>query len=329
MPWPRPTSSTGEEQSRSFEQLAAYRPWDASLTGIGDPERIQACRVSPDFFALLGLKPLAGRTFARDEAEPARDGVAVVSQSFWRKRLGSAADALGKTVSLDDRRYTVVGVMPNDFDYPLATEIWAPLSLSGEEKNQRAIHNLAVLGRLKPQTSVAQARAEMAAVARRIEQQYPQTNEARSVEVLPLRDLTNDVTDRFVLSPPGRGGVRAPAGLRQCGQPPARRATARQREMAIRTALGAGRLSVARQLLAENILMALLGGGLGLFLASWNLEFSMLGIPPLVYRFVAGMKTIRIDAGARCSPWRRRSSPVSWLRFPPCFSCCVQKRSRT
>ncbi|MGA2325496.1 MAG: ABC transporter permease [Bryobacteraceae bacterium] len=285
------------EQSRSFEHLAAYRPWDASLTGIGDPERIQACRVSPDFFALLGLKPLAGRTFARDEAEPARDGVVVVSQSFWRNRLGSAADALGKTVSLDDRRYTVVGVMPDDFDYPLATEIWAPLSLSGEEKNQRAIHNLAVLGRLKPQTSVAQARAEMAAIARRIEQQYPQTNEARGVAVVPLRELINDVTDRFVLFLLGAAAFVLLLACANIANLQLARATARQKEMAIRAALGAGRVSIARQLVAENILVALLGGGLGLVLSSWNLDWTMSRIPPVVLRFVAGMKTIRIDAG--------------------------------
>ena len=151
-----------KEQSHSFEQLAAYQPWNASLTGIGDPERIQACRVSPEFFALLGLKPLAGRTFGQNEAEPGRDGVVVVSQSFWRNRLGSARGALGQTVSLDDRVYTVVGVMPNDFDYPLATEIWAPLSLSGEEKNQRTIHSLAVLGRLKPRTSATPTRSSAA-----------------------------------------------------------------------------------------------------------------------------------------------------------------------
>jgi putative ABC transport system permease protein len=286
-----------KEQSRSFEQLAAYRPWDANLTGIGDPERIQACRVSPEFFALLGLKPSAGRTFARDEAEPARDGVIVVSQDFWRNRLSSASDALGKTVSLDGRVYTVVGVMPRDFDYPLATEIWAPLSLWGEEKNQRAIHSLAVLGRLKPQTSVAQARAEMTAIARRIEQQHPQTNEARSAAIVPLRELTNEVTERFVLMLLGAAGFVLLLACANIANLQLARATGRQKEMAIRAALGAGRVSIARQLLAENILVALLGGGLGLFLASWNLEFSKSSIPPLVYRWVAGMKTVGIDAG--------------------------------
>jgi putative ABC transport system permease protein len=286
-----------KEQSHSFEQLAAYQPWNASLTGIGDPERIQACRVSPEFFALLGLKPLAGRTFGQNEAEPGRDGVVVVSQSFWRNRLGSARGALGQTVSLDDRVYTVVGVMPNDFDYPLATEIWAPLSLSGEEKNQRTIHSLAVLGRLKPRTSVAQARAEMAALARGIEQQYPQTNEARGVAVVPLRELTNEVTDRFVLTLLGAAGFVLLLACANVANLQLARATARQKEMAVRTALGAGRGSIARQLLAENIVMALLAGGLGLFLASWNLEFSKSSIPPVVLRFVAGIRTIRIDSG--------------------------------
>lgn len=286
-----------KEQSRSFTQLAAYQAWDANLTGIGDPERIQACRVSPELFALLGLKPLAGRTFAQDEAEPARAGVVVVSQGFWQRRLASAPDALGKALLVDDRRYTVIGVMPDDFDFPLATELWAPLALSREEKDQRAAHSLAVLGRLKPQVPLAQARAEMDTIARRLEQQYPQTNESRGAAVVPLRDLTNEVTDRFVMTLLGAAVFVLLLACANIANLQLARATARQKEMAIRAALGAGRLSIARQLLAENILIALLGGGLGLFVASWNLEWSKSSIPPLVLRFVAGMRTVRIDTG--------------------------------
>jgi putative ABC transport system permease protein len=285
-----------KEQSGSFERLAAYRPWDATLTGSADPERIQACRVSPDFFPLLGLEPLVGRTFAGDEAEPARDGVVVVSQGFWQRRLGSAPNAVGKTISLDDRVYTIVGVMPDDFDYPLATELWAPLVLSGEEKSERAVHNLLALGRLKPQVSVAQARAEMSTIARRLERQFPQTNESRGARVVPLRELTNEITDHFVLTLWGAATFVLLLACANVANLQLARATARQKEIAIRGALGAGWLSIARQLLAENILMAVLGGGLGLFFAGWNLAFAKSGIPATVLRFVAGMRTVKIDA---------------------------------
>ena len=286
------------ERSHSFQHLAAYRPWDAKLTGVGDPERVQSCLVTPSFFPLLGMSPTLGRTFSSEEADPAHDGVVVVSRDFWRNRMASAPDAVGKTISLDDRTYTVAGVMPEDFDYPLATQIWAPLALSPKEKDQRAMHNLAVLGRLKPGVSVGQARAEMTTLARGIERQYPQTNEGRGVAVVPLRELINNVTDRFVLTLLGAAGFVLLLACANVANLQLARATGRQKEMAIRGALGAGRLSIARQLLAESILIGLLSGGLGLFLASWNQELSRSGIPPVVLRYVAGMKSIRIDAQA-------------------------------
>jgi putative ABC transport system permease protein len=284
------------ERSRSFEHLAAYRPWDAKLTGVGDPERIQSCLVSPSFFPLLGLNPALGRTFSSEEADPAHGGVVVVSRAFWRNRMASAPDAVGKTISLDDRTYTVAGVMPADFDYPLATQIWAPLALSPEEKNERAVHSLAVLGRLRPDASVAQARQELASIARGLEKQYPQSNEGRSVTVVPLRELINNVTDRFVWTLLGAAGFVLLLACANVANLQLARATARQKEMAIRGALGAGRFTIARQLLAESLLIGVFSGGLGLFLASWNLEWNRSSLPAEAFRWVAGMKDIHIDA---------------------------------
>src|SRR5208283_4379301 len=219
-------------QNRAFDQLAFYRPWDANLTGAHDPERIQACRVTADFFALLGMQPVLGRAFTQDEEEPAASGVVMVSHGFWQRRLASDPNAVGQTLSLDNRSYTIAGVMPAEFDYPLATDLWAPLALNPQEKNERAAHTLAVLGRLRQGVSVAEARAAMGIIAHRLEQRYPHTNEARSIGVVPLRELTNEVTDRFVLLMWGTASFVLLLACANIANLQLARATTRQRQFA-------------------------------------------------------------------------------------------------
>jgi putative ABC transport system permease protein len=284
------------DQSRAFEQMAAYRCGDANLTGIDEPERVQACFVTPGFFPLLGLNPILGRTFLSEESEPAQDGVVVVSRGFWQQRLESAPDAVGKVISLSGRGYTVVGVVPEDFDYPLATEVWAPLAFSVEEKSQRASRSLTVLGRLKPRIPVAQARVEMESIARRLEQRYPQTNEARGVLVTPLRELTNTVADRFVLILMAAAMFVLLLACANVANLQLARATGRQKEFALRAALGASRFRIASELFVETILIGMLGGGVGLFLANANLAFTRSSFPPAVFRWMAGLKNMHIDA---------------------------------
>jgi putative ABC transport system permease protein len=285
-----------KEQSRSFQQIAAYRRWDVSLTGVEDPERVQGYLVTPSFFTLLGMQPILGRTFSDDEGEPAHDSVVVLSRGFWQRRLASAPDAVGRTISLGGRTFTIVGVMPVDFDFPLATDLWAPLALTSEEKHQRAARNLVVLARLKREIPIAQARAEMQTIARRLQQQYPQTNEARGVLVVPLRELTNNVADRFVLILLACAVFVLLLACANVANLQLARATARQKEIALRTALGASRFRIARQLLAESILVALLGGSVGLFLASWNLDLTRASFPASVLRWMAGLRNMRIDS---------------------------------
>src|SRR5450755_1093362 len=236
-----------KEQNRTFEHVAAYRGWDVGLTGVDEPERIQGYLVTPDFFPLLGMKPIVGRIFRNDEAEPGHDQVVVVSRGFWQRRLAAAPDAPGKVISLGGRSYTVIGVMPDDFDYPLATDLWAPLAFSNEERNQRANRNLMVLGRLHTGTPVAQARAEMDTIGRRLEQRYPQTNEARGVLVTPLLELTNNIASRFVLILLSAAMFVLLLACANVANLQLARATGRQREIAIRAVLGASRLQIARQ----------------------------------------------------------------------------------
>ena len=284
------------QENRAFEKMAAYQPWDANLTGTGEPERIQACLVTADFFAVLGMKPALGRSFSREEQETPSSGAVIVSHGFWQRRLASSPDAVGRSVSLDNRNYTIAGVMPAEFDYPLATELWTPLAMTPQERNQRTLRTLLVLGRLRPQVTVAEAGAAMNVIAGRLERAYPQSNESRGVAVVPLRELTNQVTDRFVLTLLGAASFVLLLACANVASLMLARATGRQRQFAVEAALGASRFRIARLLLAESTLIALLGGVLGIYQAAWNLDLSKSRIPPEILRFVAGMRNMHIDA---------------------------------
>jgi len=281
--------------SSSFEQLAAYRAWDATLTGSGDPERIQACHVSPSYFAVLGMKPALGRTFFQTDTDPEREPVVVISREFWRNHLGSAPNVLGRKITLSGRDYAIVGVMPHDFDFPLATEIWAPLSLAGEERNERAIHSLSVLGLLKAGVSPPQARAEMELLGERLEGRYPKTNQGRGVLITSLREMAADATARFVVTLLIATVFVLLLACANVGNLQLSRVTARQREFAVRRALGAGRVRIALQVAGECLVISLVAGGVGLLLADWNevLEYRL--IPAEVHKWVANIGNIHID----------------------------------
>jgi putative ABC transport system permease protein len=284
-----------KNENQSFGEIAAYQPWDVSLTSTGDPERIRACHVSASFFPLLGLKPALGRTFSNDEDETGRDGIIVVSHGFWEQRLASAPDVVGKAITLGGRTYSVAGVMTPDFDFPLATDVWAPLALTTQEKNDRSQHHLLALARLKPGVSVAQARVEMETLGRRLQQQFPDTNEGREVSVVPIRELTNNVTNRFTLILFGASLFVLVLACANVGSLQLARAASKQRQMAVQAALGAGRFRIASQILAESVIVGLLGGVLALFLASWNVDLTRRTIPPEVFKWVAGLRSMRLD----------------------------------
>jgi putative ABC transport system permease protein len=284
-----------KEQSRSFEYLAAMQPWDANLSGIGEPERVQACRTTAEFFPILGLRPLLGRAFREDETRGTSANVVVVSEGFWKRRLAGAPDAIGKTVSLNGAVHTVVGVMPADFNFPLETEVWAPLIFSTVERHDREAHNLSVLGRLKSGVAVRQARTELQTIAGRLASQHPDTNENRDALVISLRELTNDVTDRFTLTLLATAGFVLLLACANVGNLLLLRLASRRREIAVRLAIGARRWDIARQLLMESLILALASGAAGLLLASWHLSIVPGMIPAQVLKWVAGIRDMRID----------------------------------
>ncbi len=282
-------------QARSFSSLAAYQPRDVNLTGAGQPERVAAAFVSPDFFRVLAMTPEAGRTFLPEEADSGHAGVAVLSHGFWERRFAGARDTLGRTIALDGRAYTIVGIMPSDFDYPLANEVWAPLALTPAQQDDRGSHSLLVIGRLRSGVTVDQARAELAVISERLAHEHPETNEGRAALVTPILDLTNEGTNRFVIVLMVTAGFVLLLACANVANLQLARAIARQKEIAVRAALGASRFRIARQLIVESSLTALAGGAVGLVLASWNLSLTRELIPAAAYRFAAGLKSQKVD----------------------------------
>jgi putative ABC transport system permease protein len=283
------------DSSRTFDRLAAYGPASVNLTGVDDPERLQAALVTSGFFEVLGMKPTLGRTFSRYETQAGRDGVVVVSHAFWKNRLSSADDAVNKTLSVDGRSYTIAGVMPADFDFPLGTDIWIPLAWTPQERSQRAVHKLMVLGRLKPGIALRQASSEMDTIARRIEHSYPETNEGRGILMVPLREQNDQVSSRFALILLAAAIFVLLLACANVANLQLARATARQKEIGLRAALGASRFRIARQLLTESMLMAVLSGTVGLFLAMWDMRVNNARIPAQVFKWVPGLKTMHVD----------------------------------
>lgn len=285
-----------EAQNHSFEKLAAYRSWDVNLTGIGNPERVQAYAVSPDFFAVLGKGPKLGRTFSSGDNQLNRSKVVVVSEGFWKSHLAGSTSTIGKSISLSGQKYTVIGVMPDSFDYPLSTDIWTPLILSPAERNERRTHDLMVIGLMKPNVPVSEANTEAGVTASRLAKLYPGTNEDRSILVIPLRELTDVVTNHFLWILLDAAGFVLLLACANIGNLQMARAATRQKEITVRAALGASRFQIARQLLAESILISCIAGGAGLFFAGWYNDSAKKGIPAVALRIVPGLRTMHVDS---------------------------------
>ncbi len=271
-----------QRENDVFEAIGAYRVARGfTLTGRGEPKRVQATFVSASLFSLLGVKARTGRAFIPAEDEPGSQPVLVLSHALWQRVFGSDGSIVGRSVTLDDMNYTVVGVMPGDFRFPDWADLWMPLGQMGTvELTSRVYHPLDVVARLKPRVTLAKARADMSTIAGRLSREYPKTNEGWAVSVIPLReDLVGGVRQALLIL----FGAAALVLLIACANVAnlmLARAAARQRELAVRASLGADPWRLLRQLATEAIVLSTVGGTMALLLTFWARDLLIVISPP-------------------------------------------------
>ncbi|HKV48502.1 MAG TPA: ABC transporter permease [Candidatus Acidoferrales bacterium] len=272
--------------NRSFSGLAAFRSDDMNMTGLGEPERLKTEMVSANFFSVLGVKPVTGRTFFPQEDQVGAAPVVLISEGIWKRKFSGSPDAVGKSVSLNGASYTIVGVVPGSFHYTSGnfrfnTDIFIPIGQWDAPlfRDRRTGMGMDAVGRLAPGVTLAQAQADMNGIAGNLANAYPDVDKGSGVAMLPLRDDVVGNIRPFLLVLLAAVGFVLLIACANVANLLLVRATGRAREFAIRAALGAVQTRVIRQLLTESVLLSLVGGVLGFLLAAWGTHAALSVLP--------------------------------------------------
>jgi len=290
------------DQNQSFEQISAYTFANLNLTGTGDPARLLTIRSSANLFSLIGVTPLLGRTFLTEEDKEGGNRVVILGHALWQSRFGSDPGIVGKPITLDNESYTVVGVMPSNSQFPVGfgymgkvlndpIDLYVPLAATGDEA-RRGSYSFFAIGRLKPGVRFEQARAEMTTIEKRLELQYPDGNTGIGISLVPTHEQTVKEIRPALLVLVGAVAFMLLIACANIANLLLARAASRQKEIAIRTALGASRLHILRLLLTESLLLSLAGGCLGFLLALWGGDALMALAPDNIPR----LNEVGVDA---------------------------------
>src|SRR5262245_39269604 len=266
-------------QNRSFEELAAMMFNSFNLTGTGEPERVVGSSVTANFFQALGVKLVQGRGFTPDEEQSGGGQVAIISSGLWRGRFAGDPGIVGRTIALDGRNHTVVGVAPEDVRLLQEAEIWTPLSFDNPEMKIRRFHFLRAIGRMKPGVRLQQAQADIDAVSAGLEKLYPESNKDWRLRLVPMREYLVGETRRPLYVLLGAVGLALLIACANVANLMLAQTSQRQKEVALRHALGANRMRLIRQMLTESALISVIAGTLGLLLA-WRLADLLMTLAP-------------------------------------------------
>jgi putative ABC transport system permease protein len=282
-------------RASAFEEIAACDETLLNVTGSAEPERIVAIRGTANYFRVLGFTPSLGRGFLPEEDQPGRDAVAVLSDGFWHRRFAGDPKAVGRTLSLDGRKVTIIGVMPPYISFPEIGQLWVPLALGPASANDFADRSLIVFGRLKPGVSIADAQAQLTPIAADVARAQPRTNAGWGAQISPI--LAYQTQDRrpFILLLAAAAGLVLIIVCANVANLLLSRASARQREFSLRSAIGASQLRVFRQCLTESLLLGLCGGVLGVVVAQVELGLIRGAVPGEITQFLPAWHSLTVD----------------------------------
>jgi putative ABC transport system permease protein len=287
-----------EKQDTAFEQIASWTGWYFNLTSDGPPERVIGGLVSWNFFQTLGVKPMLGRVFLPEESQPASSHVAILSRGLWQSRYAGDPQIVGRRIKLQGESYTVVGVMPSSFQFPLMgiANIWTPLALDEKQQADRVTGWFSAFGRLKPGVTQQQAAAEVTGIASRLEKLYPKTNTNATTLLSPMpyeigkEEGTQQVMILFWIV-----GLVLLIACANVANLMLARAARRTKEFAVRSAMGASRARLARQLLTESLVLFTVGGGVGVLFAVWGVHWIADAIPGRIRGYLVNYGRVDID----------------------------------